>query len=248
MLIYLAGDGNSVWQLNNFYDFHRLDSYLSVRKNKNFFHEVHRYKSFILDSGCFTFLKNKAKANIDWEKYVHEYADFVKKNQIKYYVQVDVDTIIGLDLVEKLTVRLEKLVGYQCMPVWHMNRGYDKWLEICKDYKYICFGAFLTDNLKMSNYGKVNKFIYDARIQGTRVHGLGMTSRIWLPKLNFYSVDSSSWTFGARAGTLYKFENNEIKTFTDKPNGKRMSKNGWLALGWHNMKEWIKYQKYMETK
>ena len=67
-------------------------------------------------------------------------------------MEVDIDTVIGYDNVVLLTKKLEKIVGWQSLPVWHMNRSYDDWLRICKDYSYVCFGAFITDNLKANKF------------------------------------------------------------------------------------------------
>ena len=39
-------------------------------------------KDFMLDSGAFTFMQNNKHTLINWSKYLHDYAQFVKK--IKY--------------------------------------------------------------------------------------------------------------------------------------------------------------------
>ena len=75
----------------------------------------------------------------------------------------DIESVIGLEETEKLRKRLEKRVGWKSIPVWHMNRGYDKWIEICKEYDYVCFGAFLTDGLKESKFYMIEQFLNDAK-------------------------------------------------------------------------------------
>lgn len=239
MKVFLAGGG---YMPKNFYDFYRLESYLSAKQKTM---EYGRYKDFILDSGLFTYLNGKDAAKIDWEKYATEYAEFVRNNNIKNYVELDADKIIGLDNVERLRQILEKKVGYKSMPVWHMNRGYDKWLEIVRDYDYVCFGAFLTDGLKENKYHMVKRFIQDAEKNSCKVHGLGFTSMKWLKKLHFYSVDSSSWSTGNRFGTVFLFNGKELTTIKKEENKRIINQK---ALGEHNFYEWVKFSQYADLR
>lgn len=240
MKVYLAGDNGCHWIKDNFFDFYRLESYLSIGNRKN---HIAKYKDFILDSGIFSFLNGKDTSKVDWEKYTIDYADFVKMHSIKNYVEIDIDKMVGLDNVEKLRQILNKRVGWKCLPVWHMNRGYDKWLEICRDYDYICFGAFLTDGLKENKYNCILKFLADAKKENCKVHGLGFTNFKWLKVLKFYSVDSSSWTVGNRFGSLSKFTGDKIINI-HRPKDTRLVHKSSLAN--HNFQEWIKYVEYAD--
>ncbi|CAB4135793.1 hypothetical protein UFOVP286_59 [uncultured Caudovirales phage] len=247
MRIFLAGNGGYHYdKKDNFYDFYRLLSYHSFPKM--LLPVIHKYKDFILDSGIFTYLNldkyKKQASSIDWQKYLVDYSNFVRENRIKNYVELDLDNVIGLQEVERLRQELEKRVGWKTMPVWHINRGYDKWLEICRNYDYICFGSFLTDNLSQNKYRTINKFISDASKCNYKVHGLGMTSMKWLQILKFYSVDSSSWLAGVRYGTVPYFDGKIIKTIK-KPTNHQIKDSKKLAR--HCMYEWIKYSKYMDS-
>ena len=95
-------------------------------------------KDFLLDSGAFTFIQN-AK-HVDWDEYVERYAKFVRENKIQKYFELDIDSIVGLKEVERLRAKLEKLVGWQCIPVWHRNRGMDYFIKQCEEYPYIAIG------------------------------------------------------------------------------------------------------------
>ena len=243
MRVFLAGLGGKPWLKNNYFNFYRLHSYEYLKKEKGEINLIHNYKELILDSGIFSFLNGKNTSKVDWEKYMNDYADFVRENKIKNYVEMDIESVIGLEETEKLRSRLEKRVGWKSIPVWHMNRGYDKWIEICKEYDYVCFGAFLTDGLKESKFYMVEQFLNDAKKYNCKVHGLGFTNFKWLPKLNFYSVDSSSWTVGNRFGSIEKFEDNKIKHLK-RPNGTGIKEHDKLA--WHNFKEWVKFQKWAD--
>ena len=94
--------------------------------------------------------------------------------------------------------------------------------------------SFLTDGLKESKFHMIEKFLNDAKKENCKVHGLGFTNFKWLPKLHFYSVDSSSWTIGNRFGSIEKFEDNKIKHLK-RPEGTRIKEHDKLAC--HNFKE-----------
>ena len=243
MKVFLAGEGGKPWLKENFFNFYRLHSYEYLKKEPEEVAILKKYDDFILDSGIFSFLNGKNTKNVNWEKYMQDYADFVRENKIKNYVEMDIESVIGLEETEKLRKRLEKRVGWKSMPVWHMNRGYDKWLEICKEYDYVCFGAFLTDGLSESKYPIIKKFLDDAKKHNCKVHGLGFTNFKWLPKLPFYSVDSSSWTIGNRFGSIWKYENGKVKHLK-RPEGTRISDGTKLAK--HNFYEWIKFKKWAD--
>ena len=220
-----------------------LYSYFYARKDKTLLNSMHRWKGFILDSGIFTYLNGLDGSKVDWNKYVDDYADFVRENKVKNYVEVDVDRLVGLAGVEKLRERLENRVGWKCIPVWHMNRGYDKWLEICRNYDYVCFGAFITDGLKPSKYNAIKKFLYDAKKENCKVHGLGMTSFQWLKELKFHSVDSSSWNSGHRFGNVHQFTYDRIKIH-QKP--KNLKFKDYRIVARHNLNQWTKFVEYAD--
>lgn len=240
MLIYLAT--TTFHYTKEVYDYHLLSSFYYI--TETIAKTIPRYKSFMLDSGIFTYLNSPEKGeNFDWQKYANQYGNFVKKHNIRNYIEIDVDRFLGLDEVERLRRYLEGIVGWKCMPVWHMNRGWDKWLEICRDYRYICFGAFITDNLRMEKYKYIPAFLREAARQGTKVHGLGFTRTLDLIKYKFYSVDSSTWQGGARFGQTFMFQNGTIKQFRREKN-KRATKVRELTN--HNLREWIKFSEYAE--
>lgn len=240
MKVYLAGMGGLPWHGMNFYNFYRLDSILTMPADEN----PHRYKDFILDSGIFSYLNSRPSDDVDWEKYVDNYAKVVVEKGIRNYVEVDADAIIGLAETERLRARLEKQVGWKSMPVWHTTRGYDKWLEICRDYDYICIAGFASKDILRPQFKYLYKFLSDAHKYNTRVHGLGFTNMEWLPKLKFYSVDSSSWVSGSRYGHMCKYENGKVYN-TKKPQDYRVSDV--KGLSEHNFKQWLMFCEYADV-
>lgn len=241
MLIYLAA--TTLHYIEDIFDYKLLMSYYYITPKIAV--RIPQYQAFMLDSGIFTYLNNPERAqDVDWYEYATAYGNFVKEHKIEHYIEIDVDKFIGLAEVERLRAHLEKIVGWKCMPVWHMNRGWDKWVEICKDYPYICFGAFITDNLKAAKYRYIPAFLREAAKHGAKVHGLGFTQLDGIRKYKFHSVDSSSWNGGARYGSRFTFENGEIRSFK-RPAGSRVVKMREIVR--HNLKEWIKFSDYAEA-
>lgn len=232
------GSAYCPWKNLGIYNFYNLDSYI---RKPDYDHRL--FKDYILDSGVFSYLNGKDAYSVDWEEYTVNYAKFVKDKGIRNYVEIDIDRFFGLDTVEKLRCLLEKKVGWPCMPVWHINRGYDKWLEIVTDYDYVCFGAFLTDGLPESRYPYVMNFLRDAKKASCKVHALGFCNFNWLPKLKFYSCDSSSWAT-ARFGLVAFFNGRRIVTYRG---GKNRCIRSPKEVSFFSFKEWVKFSEYAET-
>tara|TARA_R100000655_G_scaffold34745_1_gene67588 strand:- start:7550 stop:8443 length:894 start_codon:yes stop_codon:yes gene_type:complete len=200
--------------------------------------------NFLLDSGAFTFMNDKKNnGNINWNEYTEKYADFINKNNIDLFFELDIDSIIGIKNVEKLRTKLEKLTNKQCIPVWHKTRGKKYWEKMIKEYDYVAIGG-LVSNVKYKN--KIEKyfpyFIKTAKENNCKVHALGYTSVKSLKKYPFYSVDSTSWIQGNRGGFLYKFTGNNIIQINKPQNTRLKAKK--TAI--HNFNEWVKFQKYAE--
>lgn len=219
-----------------------LASYYYLRKNEDFQSWVKHSRDFLCDSGLFTFVNTGVK--VDLERYADEYADFVRDNNIKEYIELDVDEIKGVAWTRKLRDRIEKRVGWQSIPVFHVVRGKESFIQDCKDYKWICVGFMLSEGLPNTLTHKyVPWFIDKAHENDCRIHGLGFTKTTILENYAFDSVDSSSFSAGGRYGT-YQYFDPSLKQMkqVQKPNGTRMPNA--TALLVHNFYEWVKYQKY----
>lgn len=99
-----------------------LSSYFYCRSIPEITSTIPYMRDFMLDSGVFSFINSGKKFD---DKYVHQYADYIKENKIKSYVELDVDQLIGVKETRKLRDKLEKLVGWPSIPVWHTIRGKD---------------------------------------------------------------------------------------------------------------------------
>ena len=97
-----------------------------------------------------------------------------------------------------------------------------------------------------SEWELIKKMVLYARQRNVKVHGLGFTKTKLLPQYAFYSVDSASWAKSAGIGQQRQIFNGEyIEQRKINGNGKKIILS---KLGETNMKEWVKYQRYMDRK
>lgn len=189
---------------------------------------------------------NSYKGEVNWKEYINRYADFIIKNDIKYFFELDIDVLIGYEKVKEYTKYLEEKTRRRCIPVWHKSRGLDEWKRITKEYDYVAIGGIVTKEITKKDYPVFIPLLKIAKENNCKVHGLGFTNLKEANKYHFYSVDSTSWKSGNRFGTLYKFDNKTLTTIK-KPKNKRM-KSGifYSKIEYWDFKEWCKYQKYAD--
>lgn len=202
---------------------------------------------FLLDSGAFTFMNSKKKKSHNFDEYLTEYINFINKNDIKYFFELDIDSIVGIEEVERLRKRLENETQKKCIPVFHKSRGKDYFIKMCQEYDYIAIGGIVTKEIKPEEYKYFKWFIDTAHSYGCKIHGLGFTNLKSLRYYNFDSVDSTSWKSGGRYGTCYHFTGREIKV-VDTNNRRRRGDISHHDLDRHNYYEWVKFQKYAEER
>ena len=194
---------------------------------------------FFLDSGAFTFMSGNG-GKVNWDEYVHKYCNCIVENKIQKFFELDIDVVVGIKQVERLRKIIEQKTGLQPVPVWHKSRGLDYWKGMVKDYKYVAIGGIVTKEIKRTEHRIFTNLIDIAHNAGAKVHGLGYTNLEGLKKYKFDSVDSTSWLYGNRSGTVYKF-NGETIIQIDKPAGTRLNAR---AVAINNFKEWVKFQQY----
>ncbi len=205
------------------------------------------FGDFLLDSGAFTFMMD-SKTAVNWDEYLERYADFINRNRIDKFFELDIDVVVGYDEVVRLRNKLENLTGKQCIPVWHTSRGLENYLEMCEQYPYVAIGGIAGEDRMSAKYKPLHAafpyFINEAHKRGAKIHALGYTSLTGLPKYHFDSVDSTAWTTGNRFGFIYRFDGKTMRK-TDVPKGHRIKDARKVAL--INYIEWIKFQKYAEV-
>lgn len=202
------------------------------------------FKDFLLDSGAFTFFSGKQTKEINWEEYVDRYADFINRNKVNHFFELDIDKLIGYENVLKLRKRLEDKTGKQCIPVWHKFRGKENFFSMCDEYPYVAVGGIVSREIMPNEYPVFNYLINEAHKRNSKIHGLGFTNLTGLEKYHFDSVDSTAWTTGNRFGAIYKFDGKTLRKFIKKE-GQRLADSRDAAL--NNFMEWVKFQQYADA-
>lgn len=251
MHLYIAGNhplnhGKQAINLGWWKDSHVLESFYYVQRNKYFPLLYAQGADLMLDSGAFSVLDNGMRVE-SWDAYIEEYAAFIKRYDISKFIELDIESVVGMKEMERLRNKLEKLTGKQCMPVWHKWRGLDYFKRMCDEYPYVCFGGLMSDGVSLQKLEQVFPwFISEAHKRGAKIHCLGYSPTDLSKKpFRFDSVDSSSWVSGNRFGHIYLFnESKGIMEKFDKKAGQRVKHR---EAAEHNLREWLKYQKYLLT-
>lgn len=116
---------------------------------------------------------------------------------------------------------------------------------MCAEYEYVAIGG-LVFHIKQSEWDLIKKMVLYARQRQVKVHGLGFTKTKLLSEYAFYSVDSASWCKSAVLGQQkQKFNGKYIEQTRVDGHGKKIILS---KLAANNMKEWVKYQQYMDKK
>ena len=201
-------------------------------------------KSFMLDSGAFTFMTSKKNKQINWIGYIERYADFINRNKLDLFFELDIDCVVGYEKVLEYREYLEKLTGKKCIPVWHKSRGKEEYIKMCKEYPYVAIGGIVTKEISKNEYPMLTELINIAHENGAKVHGLGFTNLKGINQYPFDSVDSTTWTTGNRFGVVFEFTGNTIVGHPRKE-GRTIPINETVEA--HNFCEWTNLQKYLET-
>lgn len=241
MDIFLAGGQGYKDRLKiRTHDLNILESFYYIRSQQWMFPLIKQFNSFLLDSGAFTFMNQAKNHEVNWDKYIEEYAAFINKLDIELFFELDIDVLVGIKEVERLRAKLEKLTGKKSIPVWHVSRGHDYWLKMIKEYDYVSIGGIVTKEIKPKHYPIFHQLIKEAHAENCKVHGLGFTNLKGLTKYKFDSVDSTSWVSGNRFGAVYEF-NGKTMIKHNKQQGQRV-KN--LETAMNNFIEWVKFCEY----
>lgn len=201
------------------------------------------FKSFMLDSGAFTFMTSH-KGQVDWNDYIRRYAEFINKNGVKLFYELDIDSIVGYEKVIEMRRWLESATGKNPIPVWHKSRGKEEFLKMCDEYDYVAIGGIVSKEITRQEYKYFPWFINEAHKRGCKIHGLGFTNLEGIQKYHFDSVDSTAWTTGNRFGSIYRFNGTTMEKY-DKKQGQKLADSRAVAI--NNFNEWLKFQKYAET-
>ncbi|MCA9496156.1 MAG: hypothetical protein KC589_04390 [Nanoarchaeota archaeon] len=203
--------------------------------------------NFILDSGAFSMFSGSVKKlNYSYLKtYIDKYCDYINYYDIKNFIEMDIDRIIGYETVLKIREYIKNKTNKKPIEVWHTWRGIDEFKKSCKENEWVFVGI-----KEKVNKIKTFQYLIDLAFEyGTKLHILGYTP-LYLEKFkNLYSCDSTTWSSGGRYSNVYFFENNKM-TMVKKPDNtmRREDTDVYLDLNEHNLRQWIKYQKFLKDK
>ena len=241
MKVFLAGTSARIYFEEIFESPYVLESfaYFDERQKKQF----QTAKMFLLDSGAFTFMNGSKDGKVDFDSYLERYIKFINKNDIKYFFELDIDSVVGYDKVKEYRRILERKTGRRCIPGWHKSRGLDDFIQTAKKYDYMAIGGIVTREIKRSEYDNFIPLLKIAHHYGCKVHGLGFTNTKLLHKYKFDSVDSTSWISGSRFATAHKFNGRNIEAVRHMDKRRIEDYN---ILDRHNIREWIKFQHFAD--
>lgn len=237
--IYLYGEEGYKININKL---RILESYFYIRNKEWIFPLIKQYNNFLLDSGAFTFMSQVKDREVNWDQYIEEYAAFINKLDIDLFFELDIDVLVGIKEVERLRAKLEKLTGKKSIPVWHVSRGHDYWLNMIKEYDYVAIGGIVTKEIKPKHYPIFKQLIKEAHAESCKVHALGFTNLKGLTKYKFDSVDSTAWLSGNKFGAIYEFNGETMVKHKKKQNQKIKSHK----TAANNFAEWVKFCEYAD--
>jgi len=250
MKLYLAGFSTSLmkheWQaicaMTDVGKLCVLESFFYIHKNYETAELIPSFKDFIMDSGAFTFMKGKSKRakGLNLEQFVNDYAFFVKKWNIKNFLELDIDHVVGQEKYNDCMKKLQDITGLDPIPVMHRHRGPDWLAETLKKHKRICIGGLVSrDRDRILPY--VRWVVNQAHKAGVQVHGLGVSDTKLIRDIPFDSGDSTAWTTGIRFGVFPYFDGHDIRIKKDID--VRIKR---LETLLYSVNEWIRYCHYVE--
>ena len=182
-------------------------------------------------------------------------ASLVSSGHLKDHIRESMSKFIGDgdNPIADDFVRDVKLSEMSILESFYYLRKNEEFMALAKH-----FGSFLLDSgaftfMTGAHKGEIPRqkyekgfpwFIKTAHLHRCKIHGLGYTTILNLPKYHFDSVDSTAWLYGNRGGYLYKF--NPSKGTMDQlkaDNARLKSREGAV----NNFREWVKLCKYAEA-
>ncbi len=158
----------------------------------------------------------------EFKQYLHDYAEFVKKNKSWIDLCANVDVIGNPELTWKNQRRLEKL-GIKPVPVVHYGTDL-KWLQLYVDrgYDLIGLGGLVGSTGEEDCKRWIDRCFQlvcgKTGLPSVKIHGFGVTSYRLLITYPWYSVDSTSWTkVGAFGGILVPHKRSGRWDFSEDP-------------------------------
>lgn len=233
-----------------------ISFYYSDDLDEQFWGNVDDYDRIMADSGAHSFFSSEGIGVVnhgeqghdkDPVEYTHKYCRWLKKHEddLDFYVELDIDKIIGWEKQLELRSIFDDY-GLDPLLVWHPTNK-QSFRDFCKEHDHVGIGSsdqgfeFVSDKLRI------------AEEEGTKCHLFAFTSHQKLEALTGYdslfSVDSSTWTYGARFGQFFQFKRGQLnqydadkfsekfgRNFNELPRNKIMR---WNASQWEKFNDYL---------
>lgn len=177
--------------------------------------QANNQREIVVDSGAFSFITQRgftaARGNLrpeqddatdpkNIDKYVDSYCEFVEKYKhlVDYFVELDIDEIVGRKKVIEIRERLTAIAGQQIIPVYHptMGKWKDEW-KTMKEYEFIALEGIHAGEKPRFSYAEC---LHNAYLNGNKIHVFAMTKQNFMRQHPIYSTDSTSWSNIMRFG------------------------------------------------
>ena len=99
------------------------------------------FKNYLLDSGAFSMMSSKNSQKFEIMEYVEKYAKFIKENDIKDFIELDIDGVYGIQIYKDCLHKLQDITGKNPIKVFHMWRGKEYFQELVKKESRIAIGG-----------------------------------------------------------------------------------------------------------
>lgn len=175
-----------------------------------------------LDSGAYTY--NRPDSEFDFEdayETAAQYMEFVKGNIDSVTLVSEFDAKqLGDDTIEEMRSNFYNMLPPdKFMPIWHPESGRDELERLCSSYSVVgvCQSDIHGDTTHVP--------VFNSYIQryGTRLHGVGITSKKLLEAVKWDSVSSTSWLSPSRFGDTFVWDGRELHRYPKDYKHKRMS-------------------------
>jgi hypothetical protein len=155
------------------------------------------------DSGAYSAATTGAVIDLDaYAAWLHQWSDL-------FTVRANLD-VIGDHVATAVNYERLRAAGCDPLPVFHVGEPWSVLEQMCADHRYVALGGLA---LHLTNRGmrrQIMAWLVKAfrigRDHGTVFHGFGVTSARLARSLPFYSLDSSSYTYGQRFGLVYLWD------------------------------------------
>jgi len=172
-----------------------------------------------IDSGAHTYQQDPKYADMTieyWENRIKEYLVWAENNKDYLFciVNFDFEHMIDGETVDRWNRQyFEPFMLKHEIPVCFVcHEGYSKmsFEDYCRRYPYVGFSPV---NSEWGKFEEFEKALRIAEKHNCLIHGFGMTQTSILPKLPFYSVDSTSWKTGLRYGLFNVWTGKKVRSF-----------------------------------